>query len=172
MSNHRDAATTMTPPICRPPPNAKARSGRRRSASRAHRRKRSCRRPAQAGAAIRGQAGDVHAADPFQTEIDSIDLAVSAMVVEEPTVWKFDDLDRRAEAALDHAQNAVERGKARLLLDRIAKFEDIKRRADTIQQVESRTDRKNSQLVNVADTRATIGMAEVEEPIASTPADG
>jgi hypothetical protein len=101
-------------------------------------------------------------ANPFQTEIDSIDLAVSAMVVEEPTVWSFDDLDRRAEAALDHAQNAVQRGKARLLLDRIAKFEDIKRRADTIQQVESRTDRKNSQLVNVADTRATIGMARVE----------
>ena len=84
------------------------------------------------------------------------------MVVEEPTVWSFDDLDRRAEAALDHAQNAVQRGKARLLLDRIAKFEDIKRRADTIQQVESRTDRKNGQLVNVADTRATIGMAQVE----------
>jgi hypothetical protein len=101
-------------------------------------------------------------ADPFQVEIDSIDLAVSAMVVEEPTVWAFDDLDRRAEAALDHAQNAVQRGKARLLLDRIAKFEDIKRRSDTIQQVEARTDRKNSQLINVADTRATIGMAQVE----------
>ncbi len=100
--------------------------------------------------------------DPFQTEIDSINLAVSAMVVEEPTVWSFDDLDKRAEAALDHAQNAVQRGKARLLLDRIAKFEDIKRRSDTIQQVTARTDRKNNQLTNVADTRATIGLAQVE----------
>jgi uncharacterized protein YgiM (DUF1202 family) len=100
--------------------------------------------------------------DPFQAEIDSINLAVSAMVVEEPTVWSFDDLDKRAEAARDHAQNAVQRGKARLLLDRIAKFEDIKRRSDTIQQVTARTDRKNNQLINVADTRATIGLAQVE----------
>ena len=50
-------------------------------------------------------------ADPFQTEIDSINLAVSAMVVEEPTVWSFDDLDKRAEAALDHAQYAVHAGR-------------------------------------------------------------
>jgi SH3-like domain-containing protein len=101
-------------------------------------------------------------ADAFQTEIDSIDLALSSMVVEEPTVWKFDDVDRRAEKALDRAQTAVERGRARLLLDRIAKFEDIKRRLDTVQQVQGATDRKNSQLVNVADARPPSGLAEVE----------
>jgi hypothetical protein len=84
------------------------------------------------------------------------------MVVEEPTVWKFDDLDRRAEKALDRAQTAVERGRARLLLDRIAKFEDIKRRLDTVQQVQGATDRKNSQLVNLADARPPSGLAEVE----------
>jgi Bacterial SH3 domain len=101
-------------------------------------------------------------APAFQTEIDSIDLALSSMVVEEPTVWKFDDLDRRAEKALDRAQTAVERGRARLLLDRIAKFEDIKRRADTVQQVQASTDRRNSQTVNVADTRPPSGLAQVE----------
>lgn len=101
-------------------------------------------------------------ADAFQAEIDAIDLALSAMVVEEPTVWRFDDLDHRAERALDRAQTAVERGRARLLLDRIAKFEDIKRRSDTIQQVQSSTDRKNSQFTTVADARSTIGMAAVE----------
>ena len=84
------------------------------------------------------------------------------MVVEEPTVWKFDDLDQRAEKALDRAQTAVERGRARLLLDRIAKFEDIKRRSDTVQQVQSATDRRNNQLVNVADTRPASGLAEIE----------
>ncbi|HEV2970085.1 MAG TPA: SH3 domain-containing protein [Pirellulales bacterium] len=101
-------------------------------------------------------------ADAFQAEIDAIDLALSSMVVEEPSVWKFDDLDRRAETALDRAQTALERGKARLLLDRIAKFEDIKRRADTIQQVQAATDRRNSQTINVADTRPPIGLAQVE----------
>ncbi|HKD35207.1 MAG TPA: hypothetical protein VKB78_00360, partial [Pirellulales bacterium] len=101
-------------------------------------------------------------ANSFQVEIDSIDLALSSMVVEEPTVWKFDDLDRRAEKALDRAQTAVERGKARLLLDRIAKFEDIKRRLDTVDQVQGATDRKNNQLVNLADARPPAGLAEVE----------
>ena len=102
------------------------------------------------------------AAISFQAEIDSIDLALSSMVVEEPTVWKFDDLDRRAEKALDRAQTAVERGRARLLLDRIAKFEDIKRRLDTVDQVQGATDRKNNLLVNVADARQPGGLAEVE----------
>ncbi len=102
------------------------------------------------------------AANSFQAEIDAIDLALSAMVVEEPTVWKFDDLDRRAEKALDRAQTAVERGKARLLLDRIARFEDIKRRSDTIQQVQSATDRRNSQYTTLADARPPSGLAAVE----------
>ncbi len=48
------------------------------------------------------------------------------------------------------------------MLDRIAKFEDIERRSDAIPRVTARTDRKNNQLTNVADTRATIGLAQVE----------
>ena len=84
------------------------------------------------------------------------------MVVHEPSAWKFDDLDRRAETALSHAQTALERGKARLLLDRIAKFEDIKRRSDTIRQVETATDRRNSRLVNLSDAQPPTGLGPIE----------
>ncbi len=74
-------------------------------------------------------AGDSHAADAtqpraatnaakpatpsreeaFQVEIDAVDLALSSMVVEEPSAWQFDDLEHRAETALDHAQTALRR---------------------------------------------------------------
>ena len=47
-------------------------------------------------------------------------------------------------------------------MDRIAKFEDIKRRSDTIQQVQSTTDRRNSQFTTVADARPPSGLAAVE----------
>jgi hypothetical protein len=100
--------------------------------------------------------------EAFQAEIDAIDLGLSSMVVEEPSVWKFDDLENRAEKALDHAQTAVQRGKARLLLDRIAKFESIKRESDNVAQVETKTDRRNRQLVSLADGRPPTGLQQVE----------
>ncbi len=101
-------------------------------------------------------------ADTFQAELDSIDLALSSMVVEESSVWRFEDLHRRSDAALERAQTALERGKARLLLDRITKFEDIQRRSDTVNRVETETDRKNGPLVTMADSRTVGGLAEVE----------
>ncbi len=54
------------------------------------------------------------------------------MVVEEPTVWSFDAMRIRGESLLDRADTAADRGKARLLLNKIARFEDIKQRYDAI----------------------------------------
>jgi SH3 domain-containing protein len=120
-------------------------------------------RPApRSGRTVTAKPATAGSDDTFQAEIEAIDLALSAMVVEEPSVWKFDDLDRRAETALDHAQTAVERGKARLLLDRLAKFEDIRRRSDSLERIQTDTDRKNGQLASVTDTRPPGGLAQVE----------
>lgn len=69
----------------------------------------------------------VKAAD-FQAEIDQIDLEISQMVAEEPSVWAFDDLRTRAETALARAQTAVERGRARLVLNKVQRFQEIKDR--------------------------------------------
>ncbi len=112
--------------------------------------------------ALRAQTKPPTREEAFQAEIDAIDLALSSMVVEEPSVWKFDDLENRAEKALDHAQTAVQRGKARLLLDRLAKFESIKRESDNVAQVETSTDRRNRQLVSLADGRPPTGLQQVE----------
>ncbi len=64
----------------------------------------------------------------FQTQLDQIDLEISQMVAEEPTVWDLDDLRARAETALSRAQTAVERGRARLVLSKIDRFQEIKQR--------------------------------------------
>ena len=53
------------------------------------------------------------------------------------STWQFDDLERRGERLLDRAHTADERDNARRLLDRIAKFEDIKRRSDAIAGIDS-----------------------------------
>jgi hypothetical protein len=52
------------------------------------------------------------------------------MVVEETSAWSFADLKQRAEAVLSHAQSAAERGQARIVIDKLARFEDIKQRHD------------------------------------------
>ncbi len=64
----------------------------------------------------------------MQRELDRIDLQLSAMVVEDVTAWSFVDLQRRAEAVLDAAQTPVARGRARVMLTKLARFEDIRRR--------------------------------------------
>ncbi len=123
------------------------------------------RMPDAAPRALRAQTKPPTREEAFQAEIDAIDLALSSMVVEEPSVWKFDDLENRAEKALDHAQTAVQRGKepsARCSLDQLAEFESIKRESDNVAQVETSTDRRNRQLVSLADGRPPTGLQQVE----------
>lgn len=73
--------------------------------------------------------------DAFHAELDQLDLELSAMVAEEPTAWNFDDLVARARVALEQARTPVERGHARLLLGKIEKFAELKRRMDSIAQM-------------------------------------
>jgi hypothetical protein len=72
--------------------------------------------------------------DPFQAELQSLDLALSKMVSEDPGAWEFTALRRRGDIALERADTAIERGQVRLVLNRIARFEDIKRRHDLLGQ--------------------------------------
>jgi len=67
-----------------------------------------------------------------QRELDRIDLELSAMVVEEISTWSFGPLNDRANALLEQAQTPAERGRARQLVDKLARFEDIKKRHDAI----------------------------------------
>jgi len=104
---------------------------------------------------------------PFDSNLTAVDLALSATVVQPMSTWQFDDLERRGERLLDRAHAADERDNARRLLDRIAKFEDIKRRSDAIAGIDSTPDRHRLQLTGLttgptdpfATNRATTGVA-------------
>ncbi|MBI3839637.1 MAG: SH3 domain-containing protein [Planctomycetia bacterium] len=82
----------------------------------------------------------------LRREIDRIELELSAMVVEEISVWSFDRLQNRAEALLDEAQTPLQRGRVRVLLTKLARFEDIKQRHLSVRHMQEDTDRANSQL--------------------------
>lgn len=79
--------------------------------------------------------------EAFRDELQQIDIELSAMVAEEPTVWHFDRLQLRAEQLLREAQTAVERGRARMLVDKISQFADLKQRHREVAALREQTDR-------------------------------
>jgi hypothetical protein len=76
------------------------------------------------------------------------------MVANEPTTWTFRDLHGRAEAALSQSQTAVERGKARVLLSKLARFEDIRQRYVAVMDVRGQVDRRNRELASTPAAKA------------------
>ncbi len=79
--------------------------------------------------------------EEFDAELGRVELELSAMVVENPTRWSFDALRERSNMLLDQAQTAVERGRARLLANKIARFDDIKQRQDAVLAMRDEIDR-------------------------------
>jgi uncharacterized protein YgiM (DUF1202 family) len=78
------------------------------------------------------EAGQAASSQKLQADLDRLDLELSMMVVEEPSAWYFDALRIRAESLTEQAEAAADRGKARLLASKIARFEDIKQRFDAV----------------------------------------
>jgi len=102
--------------------------------------------------------------EQFQAELEEIDMELSVMVIEEPTVWDFGEMHYRAESLLNQAETALERGRARVLLNKIARFGDIKRRYDRIASLRKKTERSNRWLASLGSTG--------REPGRTTPGDG
>ena len=80
-------------------------------------------------------------AKEFQDELERVELELSVMLIEEPTAWSFDSLWDRTNTLIDQSRTAVKRGRARQLANKIAKFEDIKRRQEDVLAMRDRTDR-------------------------------
>ncbi len=97
----------------------------------------------------------------YQAALEGLNLKLSAMVVEEPTVWAFDDMRLGAEELLHQAETAVERGRARVLLNKIDRFDDIQRRYDRINLVRTRNERANRSLAGL--DRQVRGLARRPE---------
>ena len=68
------------------------------------------------------------------------------MVAEEPTVWRSATCRRGAIGCSSQASDAVERARARLLLGKVARFEDIKQRYDHINAMHEEIERADHQL--------------------------
>ncbi len=81
--------------------------------------------------------------EEFAAELDDLNIELSMMIVEEPTVWEFGDLASRAQGLLMQAETAVERGKARILLTKIRRFEDIRDRYRKVSTLAARTETAN-----------------------------
>lgn len=112
-------------------------------------------------------APDAVASGTFESNLAAVDLALSAMVVQDMATWKFDDLERRGERVLDQAQTSDQREHAKQLLDRIAKFEDVKRRSDAVALLGTGLDRSRLQLTAMTTSPTTT--LPLTSPISNMP---
>jgi hypothetical protein len=77
-----------------------------------------------------GSGSQNHDVNPtLNKELESINLELTKVVIDEPARWQLDEVKRRAEGAFAQAASALARDQARLLLNRIESFEDIRRRS-------------------------------------------
>jgi uncharacterized protein YraI len=100
--------------------------------------------------------------EQYRAELEQLDLELSIMVVEEPTVWSFDEMQHCAESLLAQAQTALERGRARVLIDKISRFEDIRQRYNAIAAMRETTEQANRQLAGLHRTEQPAD--EEDEP--------
>ncbi len=70
------------------------------------------------------------------TEAEQIDRELSRIVVAEPSEWKLDTVRKRTGDALHQASTESDRHKLRELQDRIARFDDIRRRSMALESPE------------------------------------
>jgi len=82
-----------------------------------------------------------------------LDLLLSSIVAEDPSRWDFTQLRSEAEALLTAGETAIERGRARLLLKKIDRFDDIRRRYGAVRQLADETQTRDRQLDTIAATR-------------------
>lgn len=81
-----------------------------------------------AGAATNGLNSQQNAAG-FAAELAALDQDLASMLTEDPTAWSFGSFNKRTDALLNRAGSALERGKVRLLQNKLARFEELKIRA-------------------------------------------
>jgi hypothetical protein len=70
--------------------------------------------------------------DDLLTQIAILDVELSLMVAGDATGWRTDKLKRRGETLLSQSTTNLERGRARLLLNRIEEFHELENRYKNI----------------------------------------
>ena len=105
---------------------------RRRAADRGRRSRRSDRPGHRPLAGRLRRAAAVFTGAISRRQLDQIDLELSTMVVDDPNFWELSELSERAETLFNQSETALERGRARMLVSKIAQFEEIKRRKQAL----------------------------------------
>ena len=93
-------------------------------------------------------------AGSFRDELNELEMELSIMLAEEPTVWNFDETRLGVQSLLANAETAIQRGRARALAGKIEQATDIKRRHDAVSDVVVKTERHNRQLAQLSSSRA------------------
>jgi uncharacterized protein YgiM (DUF1202 family) len=102
--------------------------------------------------------------EQIQNELDALDVELSMVVVDDPSIWSLDSLRIRGETLLDESVTTADRGKTRILLNKIARFEDIKQRYDSVSALRNQ---------NAASNRFIAGLkSTMEKAAASADPDG
>jgi hypothetical protein len=89
------------------------------------------------------------------SHIEKIDGDISLIVSEPPAKWDFQGVRMRAQAAVDNAASALQRGRAKELLNEIARYEQLKAGYAQIDTIREQTDQQN-RMVEVASAAATV----------------
>jgi len=95
--------------------------------------------------------------EKFQEELADLNVELSQVLSEEPTQWSFEPLKDRAERLLAHAETALDRGKARVVISKIERFEELSERSRTIADLEVELDRNKRTAARVLRTGQTSG---------------
>ncbi|MCE9546696.1 MAG: hypothetical protein K8T25_14545 [Planctomycetia bacterium] len=96
----------------------------------------------------------------LQSELDDIDLKLSQMIAEEPSVWQFDALKTRANTAAATATSALERGRAHEAIRQIQQYEAIRKQYVDLSALRQQTDRQTTPLAQAA----AVAAASVSAP--------
>ena len=105
----------------------------------------------------------------FKREVEQLDLELSLMVAEEPSVWHFGQLRSAAQVVLEDSKSAVDRGRARVILRDIAKYQTLRDEYEAIAAIRRETDRSNRVLQAARDKPAEdYALPRRNEDIATT----
>ncbi|MGC3966268.1 MAG: hypothetical protein QM775_02510 [Pirellulales bacterium] len=113
---------------------------------------------------------DLPADAPTDETLARLEAVLSQMVAAEPTAWSFGELQRRGEALLESADDAGERGQARMFLGKLARFQDIQARYSAIAHLRNETSEVDRQLGGTPPKYDVVPASAMEAIVETAPA--
>jgi hypothetical protein len=111
-----------------------------------------------------GASGRSISPEEFRAQLDQLELDLSLMLVEEPTVWHLDEMQSRALDLLSVAESPEERQRARALSAKIEQSKDLKNRFTLVAELRPATAR---QVVTLPPASNAAGVVAVAPPAAA-----